>query len=193
MEVILKPGNPVIDKILIAAEMRMVRFGYHKVTMVEIATDLKMSKNTIYLYFPSKRDIAKSLVASIKGKINDYQQKVEKTEKDPLKIISLNILFLQQELAPWFEHFLKDIQLELPELWQEFVDFRSEKVMDLEKLVASGIKKRHFRQVNPALAVRAYLGAVNNIIDPEILQQEGVSFQQALETVMDIWSKGIVK
>jgi hypothetical protein len=100
---------------------------------------------------------------------------------------------LQQELTPWFEHFLKDIQIELPELWQEFVDFRAGKVMDLEKLVGAGIKKRKFRDVNPALAVRAYLGAVNNIIDPEVLQQEGVSFQQALETVMDIWSKGILK
>ncbi len=189
----MKKTNPVVEKILTAAQVRMVRFGYHKVTMDEIAGDLRMSKNTIYLHFPSKIDIAKGLVARIKDKINDYQLKIEKTEKDPLKIISLNILFLQQELSPWFEHFLKDIQLELPELWQEFVDFRSEKVMDLEKLVASGIKKGKFRSVNPALAVRAYLGAVNNIIDPEILQQEGVSFQQALETVMDIWSKGIVK
>jgi AcrR family transcriptional regulator len=189
----MKTINPIAGKILAAAQTRMVRFGYHKVTMDEIAGDLKMSKNTIYLQFPSKIDIAKGLVANIKGKINDYQLKVEKTEKDPLKIISFNILFLQQELAPWFEHFLKDIQLELPELWQEFVDFRSEKVMDLEKLVASGIKKGKFRQVNPALAVRAYLGAVNNIIDPEILQQEGVTFQQALEIVMDIWSKGIMK
>jgi hypothetical protein len=138
-------------------------------------------------------DIAKGLVARIRNKINGHQVQIEKTESDPLRVISLNVLFLQQELAPWFEHFLKDIQLELPELWQEFVDFRTEKVMELEKLVATGIKKGKFRQVNPTLAVRAYLGAVNNIIDPEILQQEGITFQQALETVMDIWSKGIVK
>jgi len=189
----MKKTNSVVEKILTVAQAQMVRLGYHKVTMDEIASDLRMSKNTIYLYFPSKIDIAKGLVARIKNNINDYQLKVEKTEKDPLKIISLNVLFLQQELSPWFEHFLKDIQLELPELWQEFVDFRSEKVMDLEKLVESGIKKGKFRLVNPTLAVRAYLGAVNNIIDPEILQREGVSFQQALETVMDIWSKGIVR
>jgi AcrR family transcriptional regulator len=189
----MKASNPVAEKILTAAQTRMVRFGYHKVTMDEIATDLKMSKNTIYLHFSSKIDIAKGLVTRIKGRINDYQLSVENKESDPLKIISLNILFLQQELAPWFEHFLKDIQIELPELWQEFVDFRAEKVMDLEKIVSAGIKKGNFRTVNPSLAVRAYLGAVNNIIDPETLQREGISFQQALETVMDIWSRGIVK
>ncbi|MBF0570488.1 MAG: TetR/AcrR family transcriptional regulator [Candidatus Omnitrophica bacterium] len=189
----MKSSNPIVDKILTAAKARMVRFGYHKVTMDEIAADLRMSKNTIYLHFPGKIAIAKALVARIKNRINDHQGEIENKEKDPLKIISLNILFLQQELAPWFEFFLKDIQLELPELWQEFVDFRTEKVMELEKLVDVGIKKGKFRQVNPTLAVRAYLGAVNNIINPEILQQEGITFQQALETVMDIWSKGIVK
>lgn len=189
----MKKINSVVDKILVAAQTRMLRFGYRKVTLDEIAADLKISKNTIYLHFPSKIDIAKGLVVRIKERINTYQQKVEKTEKDPLRIISLNILFLQQELAPWFDHFLKDIQLELPELWQEFVDFRSAKVMGLEDLIRAGIKKKKFRPVNPALAVRAYLGAVNNIIDPEILQKEGVSFQQGLEIVMDIWSKGILK
>ena len=189
----MKTANPTADKILNVAQTRMVRFGYHKVSMDEIASDLRMSKNTIYLHFSGKIDIAKGLVARIRNKINAHQAEIEKIEKNPLRVISLNVLFLQQELSPWFEHFLKDIQLELPELWQEFVDFRTEKVMELEKLVAIGIKKGKFRQVNPTLAVRAYLGAVNNIIDPEILQQEGITFQQALETVMDIWSKGIVK
>ena len=187
----MKTTNPITNKIINAAQTRMIRFGYHKVTMDEIAADLRMSKNTIYLHFSSKIDIAKGLVARIRSKINDHQVEIEKNENDPLRIISLNMVFLQQELAPWFEHFLKDIQLELPELWQEFVDFRTEKVMELEKLVALGIKKGKFRQVNPTLAVRAYLGAVNNIIDPEILQQEGITFQQALETVMDLWSNGI--
>ena len=92
----MKTSNPIVDKILSAAQIRMVRFGYHKVTMDEIAADLRMSKNTIYLHFPSKIAIAKGLVARIRNRINVHQVEIEKNEKDPLKIISLNILFLQQ-------------------------------------------------------------------------------------------------
>ena len=77
----MKKTNPVVTKILIAAKTRMVRFGYHKVTMDEIAADLRMSKNTIYLHFPGKIEIAKELVERIKDEINDNQLKVEKTEK----------------------------------------------------------------------------------------------------------------
>lgn len=185
--------NSIAEKILNAAQDQMIRLGYRKVTMDEIAASLRMSKNTIYLYFPAKEDIAKGLVARLKKHINTKQRELEKTEKDPLKIISSNVLFLKQELSPWFDHFLKDIQIELPGLWQEFVDYRAQKIFDLEKLILAGIKKGKFRQISPVLAARAYLGAVDNILNPEVLQKEGITFQQALETVMDIWSRGIVK
>jgi len=180
------------NKILNAAEKRMLQFGYRKVTMDEIAGDLRMSKNTIYKEFKSKIEIAESLLGQLKNKINTYQLEVEKNCDDPLEILSKNTFYFQKELSPWFEHFLKDIKFELPNLWQDFVDFRTEKILNLENLVKKGIKKKEFRKVNPTLAVRAFLGAINSIISPEILEQEGVSFQSALETVMDIWSKGIL-
>ena len=180
------------DKILNAAEKRMIQFGYRKVTMDEIAGDLRMSKNTIYKEFKSKIEIAESLLDRLKNRINTYQIDVEKDCDDPLEILSKNTFYLQKELAPWFEHFLIDIKFELPGLWQDFVDFRTEKILDLENLVKKGIKKKEFRKVNPTLAVRAYLGAVNSILSPDILEQEGISFQSALEIVMDIWSKGIL-
>ena len=185
-------NNSNQEKILTAAEKRMLQFGYRKVTMDEIAGDLRMSKNTIYKCFRSKVEIAEALLDKLKSRINDCQINVEKESTDPLEILSRNTFYLQKELAPWFEHFLIDIKFELPTLWQDFVDFRTEKILGLENLVKKGIKKKEFRKVNPTLAVRAYLGAVNSIISPEILEQEGISFQAALETVMDIWSKGIL-
>jgi len=180
------------ERILNSAQKRMLKFGYRKVTMDEIAQDLRMSKNTIYKSFRSKVEIAEALLDKLKSRINDYQINIEKESNDPLEILSKNTFYFQKELSPWFEHFLKDIKFELPNLWQDFVDFRTEKILNLENLVKKGIKKKEFRKVNPTLAVRAYLGAINSIISPEVLEQEGVSFQSALETVMDIWSKGIL-
>ena len=180
------------EKILNVAEQRMIKFGYRKVAMDEIAADLRMSKNTIYKYFQSKVEIAESLLNRLKSRINNYQVDIEKKYDDPLEILSRNTFYLQKELAPWFENFLKDIKFELPHLWEDFVTYRTEKILEIENLIKRGIKKKEFRNVNPTLAARAYLGAVNSIISPEILETEGVSFQVALKTVMDIWSKGIL-
>ena len=60
-------------------------------------------------------------------------------------------------------------------------------------MLPPGIKEGKFRNVNPTLAVRAHLGAVNDIMNPETLHQEGMTFQEALDFLYDIWSKGIVK
>ncbi len=188
----MKSKSLIREKILNAAEKRMVKFGYRKVTMDEIAGDLAMSKNTIYLHFKSKVEIAQGLFDSLKKRINDGQALIEKNNKNPLDVISGNIMFFQKELAPWFEHFLKDIKLELPELWTDFTEFRAAKIMEIKDLIDKGINKGIFRKVNSGLAVRVYLGAVDSIINPEFLESEHMSFHEALESVLDIWSKGIL-
>ncbi|MDD3374343.1 MAG: TetR/AcrR family transcriptional regulator [Candidatus Omnitrophica bacterium] len=184
--------NTIKQKVLDAAKARMIRFGYRKTSMDEIASDLKMSKNTIYKFFQSKAEIAQNLFVRLKESINLEQTAIEQKEKDPLRIIAANTLFLQESLSPWFDHFLLDIKSELPTLWSDFVTFRTEKIMDVEKLIKKGIKKKEFRSVNTAIAVRAYLGAINSIINPEFLSSDKISFKEALESVLDIWSKGIL-
>jgi AcrR family transcriptional regulator len=183
----------VRQKVLDAAEKRMILFGYRKVTMDELAADLKMSKNTIYKYFRSKLQIAEGLLDRLKERINQQQMHVEKQYEDPMEILSQNIFYFQKELAPWFEYFLKDIKYEVPYLWEAFVTYRTEKILEIEDVIRKGIKKKEFRKINPTLAARAYLGAVNSILSPEVLEKEGISFESALRSIMDMWSEGILK
>ena len=183
----------VTERILNVAEKRMLKFGYRKVTMDEIAGDLGMSKNTIYMQFIGKEEIAKSLVKRLQGKINSGLDNIEKSEKDPLKIFSNSIALLRKQLGPWFEHFFKELPVELPEAWNEFLRYRNEKILSIRKFVESGIKKGTFRKVNPSIAVEAYLGAVKAVVNPRFLEQESLSFDQVLEAVLDIWASGILK
>lgn len=45
------------DKILEVSQETLFREGFNKTTMDVIASELKMSKKTIYKYFPSKNDL----------------------------------------------------------------------------------------------------------------------------------------
>ncbi len=183
----------VKEKILNASEKRMVKFGYRKVTMDEIALDLHMSKNTIYKVFVGKEDIAKALVKRLQQQLNAGLINIEKVQKDPLMIFSDSVLLLRKQLGPWFEHFFREIPAELPALWEEFLDFRNEKIMGIHSLVGKGSKNGTFRRVNPSIATEAYLGAVKAITNPRFLEQENLTFDQALDAILDIWSNGILK
>jgi len=179
------------EKILNVAEKRMISFGYRKVTMDEIALDLRMSKNTIYKVFIGKEEIAKSLVKRLQKQLNTSLDNIERTQIDPLRIFSDSVLLLRKQLGPWFEHFFREIPTELPNLWEEFLNFRNEKILSIRSLVEKGSKKGIFRRVNPSIATEAYLGAVKAITNPRFLEQENLTFEQALDAVLDLWSNGI--
>jgi AcrR family transcriptional regulator len=179
------------DKILNIAEKRMISFGYRKVTMDEIASDLRISKNTIYKLFIGKEEIAKSLVKRLQQQLNASLDNIEKTQKDPLLIFSDSVLLLRKKLGPWFEHFFREIPTELPNLWEEFLNFRNEKILGIRSLVEKGSKNGVFRKVNPSIATEAYLAAVKAITNPRFLEQENLTFDQALDAVLDLWSNGI--
>jgi AcrR family transcriptional regulator len=189
----MNKNNPAQEKILNAAEKRMVKFGYRKVTMDEIAQDLHMSKNTIYKEFVGKEEIAKALVKRLQRQLNAGLDNIEKTANDPLKIFSDCVLLLRKQLGPWFEHFFREIPTELPSLWEEFLHFRNEKILSIRSLVEKGSKKRIFRRVNPSIATEAYLGAVKAITNPRFLHEENLTFDQALDAILDLWSKGILR
>jgi AcrR family transcriptional regulator len=184
-------NNLVKEKILNAAEKRMIEFGYRKVTMDEIALDLHMSKNTIYKVFVGKEEIAKGLVKRLQRQLNTGLDNIEKTKNDPLRIFSDSVLLLRKQLGPWFEHFFREIPTELPSLWEEFLNFRNEKILCIRSLVDKGSRNGIFRRVNSSIATEAYLGAVKAVTNPRFLEQENLTFEQALDTVLDIWSNGI--
>ena len=187
----MSKNNPVQEKILNAAEKRMIKFGYRKVTMDEIAQDLHMSKNTIYKLFVGKEEIAKALVKRLQQRLNIGLCNIEKAPQDPLKIFSDSVLLLRKQMGPWFEHFFREIPTELPALWEEFLHFRNEKILDIRSLVEKGSRNGTFRRVNPSIATEAYLGAVKAIMNARFLEQENLTFEQALDAVLDIWSNGI--
>jgi len=193
MDLTMNKLNLTQEKILNAAEKRMVKFGYRKVTMDEIALDLHMSKNTIYKLFVGKEDIAKALVKRLQQQINIGLDNIEKTQKDPLKIFSDSVLLLRKLLGPWFEHFFREIPTELPALWEEFLHFRNEKILSIRSLVDKGSRNGIFRRVNASIATEAYLGAVKAVTNPRFLEEENLTFEQALDAVLDLWANGILK
>ena len=145
--------NPIQEKILNAAEKRMIKFGYRKVTMDEIALDLHMSKNTIYKIFVGKEEIAKSLVKRLQQQLNTSLDNIEKTQKDPLRVFSDSVLLLRKQLGPWFEHFFREIPTELPGLWEEFLHYRNEKILDIRSLVEKGSREWDF---SPGQSIHRY-------------------------------------
>ena len=62
------------EEILEAARNRFAHYGFSKVTMEEIASDVEMGKASLYYYFPTKEDLFRSVISQ---EINELQKNIE--------------------------------------------------------------------------------------------------------------------
>ena len=62
------------DRILTRAEEMFLKSGYSKVTMDEIASNLGMSKKTLYKYFSSKEELVKEIISKMRSIATDYHR-----------------------------------------------------------------------------------------------------------------------
>ncbi len=84
------------ESILNAAQARLLRFGYHKTTMAEIADEAGMSAANLYRYFENKQDI----VAECANRcIDDRLQSLRAIVRDPTQSPSEKLFSYAAELV----------------------------------------------------------------------------------------------
>lgn len=75
------------EAIIEAAIKRFAHFGVAKTTMTEIATDLSLSKASLYYYFPDKLNLYAAVLTTItESGAKEDDEKLE-NESDPFKAI----------------------------------------------------------------------------------------------------------
>src|SRR3989338_9081030 len=74
--------NHIKNRIIDTAEKRFSQYGFRRVTMDDIASDLGISKKTLYLHFKSKEDIAWAVKERMHKDIGRLLQKAKKDIPD---------------------------------------------------------------------------------------------------------------
>jgi AcrR family transcriptional regulator len=71
------------DLILDAADRLLVRYGFRKMTMDDLASEVGIAKGTIYLHFSSKGEIALSRIDRVIARLCKELRKVSCSEEKP--------------------------------------------------------------------------------------------------------------
>ena len=140
-----------------AARKRFAHFGFSKVTMDEIATDVEMGKASLYYYFPTKEDLFKAVLTQEMNELkrnietileesgsatNKLHQYVEQRMKFFQILINLGTLSIHSYFDP------KSIFKKL------FIDLEGVELNLLRKIFDEGKKNKEFdRKINDDTAV----------------------------------------
>jgi len=160
-------------------------FGIRRVTLDEIARELRISKKTIYQHYPSKEDLVKACTVNIRERVFPAVQAAINGQSS----ISERVMAVWQELGEIprtvTREFTADLKAEYPHIWTEIETQRRSVIASMESLFREGIEHGEiWPDIHPRVAVRVLLAVLDNIFVPEVMFQGEFTIVEALNTVM---------
>lgn len=181
------------NKIIELTEEKFFRDGFYKTTMDEVASELKMSKKTIYKFFPSKDDlvtaIARHFMEGLKSKIlpalNSDKNAIE-------KLAELNYILAKVSTKVSTKR-MDEIKRHLPKLWNEIDAFRTKMMfLNITKVIDQGKAEGLFIDYPTPIIMNTLVSSVRAIVNPEFILNNNFSIGEAATLVFKVVIGGIV-
>jgi AcrR family transcriptional regulator len=177
--------NYAVDKFL--------REGFYKTTMDDIASQLRMSKKTIYKYFSSKEDLVKEVIFSfLSSRAEQIKAIVDADDNAVIKFFKLGE-YLGGMIMKFSDRWISDIQMYTPDLWKEIDKFRTKMMYaNLMKIIRQGINEGYFIDKSAEIIVTVFVSTVRAVVNPDFIMNNKFSVSTALETTLEILMNGIM-
>jgi AcrR family transcriptional regulator len=179
-------------RIIDAASDRFMDAGFYKVTMDEIASDLRMSKKTVYKFFPSKETLLKAIVHGFMRKVEGEVQGIVSSDKPIEEKLTTLLAFIGKHMRRLSRPFMTDVQRFAPALWKEIEIFRREQVLSqLQQMFRQAKKEGVFREdLDPDLFFLVLTTTIQGIMNPQVLSQQPFSAEEAFKGIFRILYEG---
>lgn len=186
-------------EILQAAQKVFAQKGFSQTTVEEIAQAAGVAKGTLYLYFPSKREIYLGALRQGIGVLQERtRQKVEAARTAPEKLlafISSRVKYFEEnrDFFKIYHSEFANLVTGSPRLDPNFKDLYGKPVALLESVLQEGIRKREIRAVPAGLTAFAIYQMTREMIVRRVLGWSETSAAEETEFIFDLVWQGIRK
>jgi len=181
------------EKIYQFAVDKFLREGFYKTTMDDLASQLRMSKKTIYKYFSSKEVLVKEVVFSfLSARAEQIKAIVDADDNAVIKFFKL-VEYLGSIIIKFSDRWISDIQLYTPDLWKEIDKFRAKMMYaNLMKIIRQGINEGYFVDKPAEIIVTIFVSSVRAVVNPDFIMNNKFSVSTALDSTLEILMNGIM-
>jgi len=181
------------NKIIEHTEEKFFRDGFYKTTMDEIASELKMSKKTIYKFFPSKDDLVHAIAKFFMNKMKSQILPALSTDKNAIEKLADLINILAKASEKISTKRMEEIKRHYPDLWIEIDRFRTEMMFgNITKVIDQGKKEGLFIDYPTNIVMNVLVASVRNIVNPDFILNNNFSIIEAARYAFKIIIGGIV-
>ena len=167
--------------------------GLKKYSMDDIATELNISKGTLYHYFSSKDEMVEICLMRVLGQLGTFEG-ITKNSAIDFGARFYRILELFSETFTDISNlFLSDLQSEYPELWKQvqvFIDYVTQVLTDFYN---DGKKAGVFNDINTSILVISDRMFFNAISDVDFLKKNKITLRTAFDEYFHMKCFGFIK
>jgi len=180
------------EKIISASQERFFKEGFSKISVDEIATDLAMSKKTFYKFFTSKEDLTQQIMERFMGNVRTNVERILLSNLSAVEKLSEVITMIATNASHLMPVFGQDIKKHIPHLWKSIEDFRRQRISEVfARLIKQGIDEGAIRpDLNGRVFLMSVLGAIERIMQPDVLVHESFSVSDALKEILGLFFRG---
>jgi TetR/AcrR family transcriptional regulator, cholesterol catabolism regulator len=181
------------ERIIAGAAGLFRTYGIKSVTMDSIASELGMSKRTIYEVFSDKDELLAGVLKWMTEKQKELVNRVLKESENALvaifKLLEINTIHFK-EISPVFISDMKKYHRDVfmsKNFKSDLPDYRNN-----QQLIERGINEKLFRkEINPDLVNRCLYSLVRSIMDQDLYPFEEFSRGEVVKNVFISYLRGI--
>lgn len=189
-------GDKVRSRILQAGRRQFFRLGYSKVRMDEIASDIGISKKTLYNHFSSKEDLLREVIKDFAVGIADATIHVsDESVFEYIRSLRIFVIAMANRLSELTPQFVRDLSRSAPEFVDEMLVWRSDAIDHrFASVLQRGQKLNAIRSdVSSTHLARVYRIVLESALHPEELAQEGILPVDMYRTIVNAMFIGILE
>ncbi|HCY75015.1 MAG: TetR/AcrR family transcriptional regulator [Ignavibacterium sp.] len=181
------------NKIIEQTEDKFFRDGFYKTTMDEIAAELRMSKKTIYKFFPSKDDLVMAIANHFMKRMKSKIVPALSSDKNAIEKLEELIKILAKGSEKITLQRMEEIRRYYPSLWDEIDKFRTQMMFgNITKVIDQGKKEGLFIDYPTDIVMNVLVASVRNVVNPEFILNNNFSIIEAARYAFKIIIGGIV-
>ncbi|HTO95226.1 MAG TPA: TetR/AcrR family transcriptional regulator [Bacteroidota bacterium] len=191
----MTPDDDRKNLIINAAAERFLDEGFSSVSVAEIASRVGMSKKTLYVYFAGgKEELLRAVTDRMLEGIRADLQAVIGGKGNFLETLDNLMTFMPRRLALLNRPMMRDLQRHAPQIWQRIEKFRRDRLSnEFRSLICRGVDEGFVRrEVDVDLFLRAWIAAIEAVVNPAFLAEAPYSAPEALRSIKTMFFQGIL-
>lgn len=191
----LTVGPIIVRKVIAAARREFFLHGFRRVSMDDLAAELRMSKKTLYACFSSKSSLVEAV---LKDKFNEVETDLSRLASegstDMEEAIHRFLQRVQRHTAEIHPSFVRDLGRETPDLFR-IVEHRRRRLIrrHVAALFNKGRKVGLIRKdISVELLIEILLGAVEAIMIPSRVTELGLTLEKGYSAIIRVVLEGAI-